>query len=132
MAIWSNLLKFSKQVQDLILFFLFEIFPALNADVRYFVNMKRRLGKGKDISRNSGNYVAFENQLLIAAPLLGNLEYDTPFGHSASFVYGIQRTYGKGFYWGISFGPSFFAVDEEISGNIVVNAKIGWVIGKRK
>lgn len=108
-----------------------EIYPALGADFRYFLNMGRRLRKGKDISMNSGNYVAFENQLVVGAPILGNIETDTPLGFSIGIVYGIQRTYGKGFYWGLSFGPKVFAIDDNYYSRLSINPKIGWVIGNR-
>jgi len=107
-----------------------EIFPYLGVDFRYFTNMERRLRKGKNILGNSGNYVAFANRLLVAAPLLGNLEYDNPFPYVGGFLYGIQRTYKKGFYWGVSFGPAFYTGDNDPSVGILNDIKIGWVLGK--
>ncbi len=109
-----------------------EIFPAVGADFRYFTNMERRISKGKSISGNSGNYVAFVNQLLVTAPILGNLEYDGPLSYNASFVYGLQRTYKKGFYWGLSFGPGFYTRDNDPTAAIFIDMKLGWVLSKRK
>ncbi|WP_027078425.1 hypothetical protein [Maribacter antarcticus] len=55
----------------------FEIFLYLGAGYRYFTNVGHRVNKGKHISGNSGDYVALINRLLVAAPLLGNFEYDS-------------------------------------------------------
>ncbi len=109
-----------------------EIFPAVGAEFRYFTNMNRRLGKDKNISGNSGNYVGFLNQLLIAAPLLGNLEYDIPFVYNGAIVYGLQRTYNKGFYFNLSFGPGFFTRDNDPTAGILIDIKLGWILSGRK
>lgn len=109
-----------------------EIFPYLGADYRYYTNFKRRLNKGKNISGNSGDYIAFNNRLLVAAPLLGNLEFDSPLLYVGGIVYGIQRTYKKGFYWGISFGPAFYTGDNDPGISLYNDIKLGWVIGKNK
>ena len=108
------------------------LFPSLIAEFRYYTNMNRRIGKGKNISGNSGNYVSFLNQALITAPILGNIEYDEPIAYLGAFNYGFQRTYGKGFYFSIAGGPAFFSGDNNPIATIYLDARIGWVLGKRK
>ena len=83
-----------------------------------------------DIPRNSGNYVTLENQMILAAPLLGNIELDNPFGYTVRISYGIQRTYG--FYWGLGFGLGVNAIDDEYYNASLVSVHLGWVLTKRK
>ena len=109
----------------------FTLFPTLGAEYRRFVNFERRLSKNKNISGNSGNYVGFVNQIIASTSVFGNEEFNKAFGFNTAFVYGIQRTYPKGFYYGIDFGPSVF-VNDNVTSNIYLNARIGWVIGKKK
>lgn len=120
------------------------LFPGFDAEFRYFNNFNRRLSKGKNIAGNSGNYWALNSGVLIGRPIIGtyNLVYDTSIHLGAA--YGLQRTYKKGFYWNLSFGPGFFFTREEFrfpSSTINVDntafgisgvGKIGWVIGGRK
>ncbi|WP_156894570.1 hypothetical protein [Maribacter sp. 1_2014MBL_MicDiv] len=51
----------------------FGLYPGLEADVRQYVNFNRRLNKGKNISGNSGNYIAFLNQLQLGTPIISDL-----------------------------------------------------------
>ncbi len=108
------------------------LFPALGAEFRYFTNMNRRVQKGKNISGNSGNYVSFLNQAFITAPIIGSIEYDEPVAYLGAFVYGLQRTYGKGFYFGAAVGPAFFTGDNDPTATLYLDARLGWVIGGRK
>lgn len=107
------------------------LFPSLGAEFRYFTNMNRRVQKGKNISGNSGNYVSFLNQAFITAPILGNIEYDGPVAYLGAIVYGLQRTYEKGFYFGFAAGPAFFTGDNDPSGTLYLDARIGWVINRK-
>lgn len=109
-----------------------DIFPYLGADYRYFTNFGRRLSKGKNTSGNAGDFIAFTNRAQITAPLLANFEYDEPVLYAGGIVYGIQRTYDPGFYWGTSFGPAFFSGDNSPSLGLLLNLKLGWVLGGRK
>lgn len=110
----------------------FGIFPALQAEYRYFVNFDRRLGKNKNISGNSGNYVGLVNQFQLGSPILGNLDYNSDYFYNLAVVYGIQRTRPKGFYWGVSFGPAIFIDEFSTDPGIFTNLRLGWVIGRNK
>lgn len=110
----------------------FGLYPAVGADFRYYYNMDRRLGKGKNILGNSGNYLAVANQFFLGNAIVGDLDFNSNFYYNSAVVYGIQRMRPKGFYWGVSFGPGVFVSDFGVAGGLYVDAKLGWVIGKRK
>ncbi|WP_396632040.1 hypothetical protein [Maribacter sp. R86514] len=110
----------------------FGLYPGLEADVRQYVNFNRRLQKGKNISGNTGNYVAFLNQLQFGTPIIGDLGYASDYFYNAAIVYGMQRTYEKGFYWGLAFGPSIFSDEFYVDAGILIDIRLGWVIGGRK
>ncbi|MGB6153425.1 MAG: hypothetical protein WBG48_15705 [Pricia sp.] len=110
----------------------FGLFPTLGADFRYYYNMDRRIGKGKNILGNSGNYLGVANQFYPGNAFVGNLDFTSSYFYNTAVVYGIQRMRPKGFYWGVSFGPGLFVDDFDVNGGLFVDAKLGWVIGKRK
>ncbi|MDB4292969.1 hypothetical protein N9954_06125 [Maribacter sp.] len=109
----------------------FGLFPGIQADFRYFTNMERRLAKGKNISGNSGNYLAITNVLSSGESIVGDLDYSSNYFHNIAFLYGIQRTRPKGFYWGLSFGPGAFTDDFGTDFGLFIDGRIGWVISKR-
>ena len=110
----------------------FGILPGAQAEFRYFTNMNRRLSKGKNIAGNSGNFVALTNQFFLSKAIIGNFDYGGSFTNIVALTYGIQRTRPKGFYWGVSFGPGV-AIDEiDTEFSLFVDAKLGWVLTKRK
>ena len=110
----------------------FGLFPGVQADFRYFTNMGRRLSKDKIISGNSGNYLAVSNKLSSGRSTIGDLEFSSNYFYGISIVYGIQRTRRKGFYWGLSFGPAWFSNSFGSNFGAILDARIGWVIKKRK
>lgn len=124
----------------------FGIFPGIWGEFRSYNNFNRRLSKGKNISNNSANYVSFYTSAQSIEPLIGALDnsFDARTYFSTGFLYGIQRTYKKGFYWNLSFGPAVFFTKSEVAGpgllveefftefGIGGQAKIGWVLGNRK
>jgi len=110
----------------------FGLYPGVEADVRQYINFNRRLNKGKNISGNSGNYIAFLNQLQLGTPIIGDLEYASDYFYNGALVYGIQRTYRKGFYWGLAFGPGIFVDDFYKDAGILIDVRLGWVVGGRK
>ena len=110
----------------------FGLYPAVGADFRYYYNMDRRIGKGKNILGNSGNYFAVVNQFYLGNAIVGDLDYNSNFYYNAAVVYGIQRMRPKGFYWGLSFGPGIFVDEFDVNGGLFLDTKLGWVLGKRK
>lgn len=110
----------------------FGIFPGIQADFRYFTNMKRRLEKGKNITGNSGNYLGLTNLLYSGNSFVGDLNFDSKFNHIAALTYGIQRTRPKGFYWGFSLGPGLYTDDFNTQFTFFVDLRLGWVLKKKK
>ncbi len=110
----------------------FGIFPAVQAEYRNYVNFERRLGKNKNISGNSGNYVSLLNQFQLGNPLFGDLEFNSDYYYNLAIVYGIQRIRPQGFYWGVSFGPGVFIDDFGTDVGLLIDVRLGWVVGGRK
>lgn len=110
----------------------FGLYPSIGAEFSCFNNLERRLRKGKNISGNSGNYLAFLNQVQFGQPIIGDLEYASEYYYNLAIVYGIQRKRSKGFYWGISFGSGVFVDEFDTAPGILIDTRLGWVIGGRK
>ncbi|MFS4448335.1 hypothetical protein [Maribacter sp. 2307UL18-2] len=107
----------------------FGIYPILRGQYRYYYNMGRRLRKKKNISGNSGNYVAALIGYQHGSPLIGDLNTTNTLGVGP--VYGLQRTYRKGFFYRLEGGVAYFQDDFEEGIGLVLAARIGWVIGKK-
>ena len=110
----------------------FGLYPGVGAEFRYYYNMDRRLNKGKNISQNSGNYLSFANQLLGGTSIIGELDYVSNFYYNTGILYGFQRTYEKGFYFNIGFGPGVFVDEYDSGAGLFLDARLGWVIRKRR
>ena len=107
------------------------ILPGAQIDFRYFTNFNRRRSKEKNISGNSGNYLAVGNQFLFGDAVIGNLDYSSSLNHIAWIAYGIQRTRPKGFYWGVSFGPGLYTDDFDSEFTLFADLRLGWVLKKK-
>jgi hypothetical protein len=110
----------------------FGIYPGLGAELRKYVNLDRRISKNKNIEGNSGNYISVLNQFQFGSPLIGDLQYSSDYYYNLAIVYGIQRMKPKGFYWSISLGPSIFRDDFDVDAGILIDARLGWVLHRRK
>jgi hypothetical protein len=118
--------------------FNYAFLPAINAQYRYFYNMGRRLDKGKRIDGNTGNYLAASATLFTSDVVIGNVESGSGTAGFMGPVYGIQRTYPKGFNYTMEFGLGlYFSSDENFQAvdtgfGPTISFSIGWVIGKNK
>jgi len=118
--------------------FFYAFVPAINAQYRYFYNLERRLNKGKEINGNSGNYLAASGTLFTADVIIGNVDSGSGTAGFVGPVYGIQRTYPKGFNYTMEFGVGLYFVNDAnfeagISGfGPTISFSIGWVVGGRK
>ncbi len=117
----------------------FGFYPGLVAEFRNYNNFNRRVLKGKNIAGNSANYFGLYNRIVCLNPIIGDLDYSSSYVINTGVVYGFQRTYKKGFYWNLSFGPGMAIEknnfsDERLSKvfTIVGNSQLGWIIRKRK
>jgi len=103
------------------------IYPTAILQYRYYYNFKRRLDKGKRISRNTGNYIAPLVAYVSGEPLIGDYEINS--NGFVGGVYGLQRTGKKGFQWNFLFGPG---IDFEGELVFTVNFKLGFVLRKKR
>lgn len=108
----------------------FGVYPIIRGQLRYYHNMERRLKKDKNISGNSGNYVAALFAYQGGSPILGNL--NTTNTIVVGPVYGIQRTYKRGFFYRLEGGPALVQDDFEEGFGLVLAVRIGWVLRKRR
>jgi len=108
---------------------------AMNNRYRYYHNFNRRDRLGKNTSGNSGNYIAaaqaiFFSQLRISTNVEGPDDFNLGF---YGMVYGIQRTYEKGFNFNLEVGAGYYKGDGVPDGyGPLINFTFGWVATKRK
>lgn len=108
---------------------------ASNNRYRYYHNFNRRERLDKNTSGNSGNYIAaaqaiFFSQLRIATNVEGPSDFNLGF---YGMVYGIQRTYEKGFNFNLEVGAGYYRGDGVPNGyGPLINFTFGWVATKRK
>lgn len=108
------------------------LFPLLGAEYRYYYNFNRRLSKAKNISANSGNYVALATQYMHGNNLVSEFDLDWQDNFFIGPVYGLQRTSKKGFNFEIAFGAGYFQNNNESGITFGADFSIGWVLGKNK
>lgn len=107
---------------------------AMNNRYRYYHNFVRRNNMGKNVSGNSGNYIAaaqaiFFSQLRLATDIEPD-DYNLGF---YGMVYGIQRTYDSGFNFNVEIGGGYYRGDGAPSGyGPLIGINFGWVATKRK
>lgn len=108
---------------------------AMNNRYRYYHNFNRRARLDKNTSGNSGNYIAaaqaiFFSQLQISTNVDAVGDFNLGF---FGMVYGIQRTYEKGFNFNVELGAGYYRGDGVPSGyGPLINVTFGWVAIKRK
>ena len=108
---------------------------AWHTRIRYYHNLKTRLDINKNVIGNSANYLAparsiFYGPLQISQNLKNNNDFAVAFYGG---VYGIQRTYKKGFNFNAELGYGYYSGDGVRSGyGPLVNLTLGWVLGKKK
>lgn len=108
---------------------------AMNNRYRYYHNFNRRQRLDKNTSGNSGNYIAaaqaiFFSQLRISTNVEGPDDFNLGF---YGMVYGIQRTYEKGFNFNVELGAGYYKGDGVLDGyGPLFNFTLGWVATKRK
>ncbi len=108
---------------------------ALNNRYRYYHNFNRRINRDKNVSGNSGNYIAaaqaiFFSQARLTTNVSGPDDFNLGF---YGMVYGIQRTYPKGFNFNAELGAGYYKGDGIPSGyGPLIGFTFGWVATKRK
>ena len=109
----------------------FIVSPFISEEFRHYYNFERRLRKGKNISRNSANYLGF-NVTHYFEPIT-HQQQNFVSSTNLNALYGFQRTYKAGFNLGLQAGLGYSIADSDDAG-FYPNFRftIGWVLGKRK
>ncbi|WP_430907069.1 hypothetical protein [Maribacter sp. 2-571] len=108
---------------------------AWNNRYRYYHNLKRRKELRKNVSGNSGNYIAaaqaiFFSQLRVATNIEGPNDFNVGF---YGMVYGIQRTYPKGLNFTAELGAGYYRGDGVLSGyGPLFGLSLGWTPKRKK
>lgn len=107
----------------------FGVYPVFGAQYRYYYNLNKRLEKGKNISNNSGNYIALSGTVQSGKPIVGDLEYNEGYFGVIGPVWGLQRYYGAGFKLDLNLGAGYGF--NESGGSFfspIVGLRLGWRI----
>ena len=107
----------------------FGVFPVFNVQYRHYYNLEKRLEKGKNISDNSGNYIALSGAVQSGKPIIGDLEYTEGYFGVIGPVWGLQRYYGSGFKLDLNLGGGY--AFNESGGSFfspIIGIKLGWRI----
>ncbi|NQZ45138.1 MAG: hypothetical protein HRT65_12575 [Flavobacteriaceae bacterium] len=108
---------------------------AWHTRIRYYHNIKTRLDINKNIVGNSADYVA-PARSIFWGPLQLTDNLEGPDDFAVAFyggVYGIQRTYRKGFNFNLELGFGYYRGDGVPNGyGPLFNFTFGWVATKRK
>lgn len=107
----------------------------LHTRVRYYHNFNRRKRMNKNVSGNSGNYIAAARSIFFSQVRLAtNIDCPDDFNLGVYGVtYGIQRTYENGFNFNVELGAGYYRGDGVPSGyGPLINFTFGWVATNRK
>lgn len=107
----------------------FGIFPTFSAQYRNYYNLAKRIEKGKNISRNSGNYLAIHSSIHGGQPIFGDLELESDYAIEIGPIWGLQRVYAKGFKLDLNLGAGLGF--NEIGDTYItplLGFRLGWVI----
>jgi hypothetical protein len=103
--------------------------PKAVADFRNYYNFAKRLGKGKNINNNSGNYLALRGEYRFA-PVVNKDQFPVyNSGFALGGVWGIQRVYSSGIYLGLSLGAGFLVGDKKFETTGMGGFHLGFNIG---
>ena len=109
----------------------FTMTPFISEEYRYYCNFDRRVRKGKNISRNSGNYIG-SSVAYYFKPITH--QQQTFVGATQIAVFGgFQRTYKVGFNLNFQAGVGYVIANSDDEGfTPYLKFTMGWVLGKRK
>ncbi|MDT0642357.1 DUF3575 domain-containing protein [Zunongwangia sp. F363] len=83
------------------------IFPQFMGQYRYYYNFKNRIRKAKNVSNNSGNYIAAVALLSSGNSVLGDLDLSSNYDGFVGPAWGLQRVYGKTFKLNLNLGLGY-------------------------
>lgn len=109
----------------------FIAYPFILEEYRYYYNFERRIRKGKNISRNSGNYFGV-NAGYFFKPITNQQQIFVESSQITAF-YGLQRTSKRGFNVGYQVGIAYQMSKSDDDGFApYFRFTMGWVLGKNK
>jgi hypothetical protein len=110
----------------------FGLQPQLTADFRHYYNFEKRLTKGKNISNNSGNYLALRTMYTFD-PVVNKDQFPVlNTGLIIGGVWGIQRIYNSGIYLGLSLGAGMLFGTQKFETAGIGNFHLGFNIASSK
>jgi hypothetical protein len=103
--------------------------PRAMVDFRNYYNFAKRLGKGKNINNNSGNYLALSAEYKFS-PVVNKKDFPVyNSGFALGGAWGIQRIYSSGIYLGLSLGAGFLFGDKKFEAAGMGDFHLGFNIG---
>ncbi|MCU0469041.1 MAG: hypothetical protein MUF58_10590 [Arcicella sp.] len=110
----------------------FGLQPQLTADFRHYYNFEKRLTKGKNISNNSGNYLALRTMYTFD-PVVNKDQFPVlNTGLIIGGVWGIQRIYNSGIYLGLSLGAGMLFGTQKFETAGIGNFHLGFNVASSK
>lgn len=107
----------------------FGIFPTFTAQYRNYYNLEKRLSKNKNVSNNSGNYIALHSAIYGGKPIIGDLESTANYAVAVGPVWGLHRVYGGGFKLNLNLGLGYGFNDQGDSAfGPLIGFQLGWLI----
>lgn len=108
---------------------------AVQTRIRVYTNLNSRFNNNKNVSGNSGDYVALANSVFFGdLQITGNFE--TPENFTFAFngaLYGVQRTYERGFNFNAEMGVGYYQSNAaDASLGVLLNLSFGWVLTNRR
>lgn len=107
------------------------IYPIGRLQYRHYYNFDRRIEKGKNVSGNTGNYIAPTVAIQGGKAIFGNLDYVSDYFGAIGAVYGLQRTGQKGLQFRFEVGPGYFFNEFDSNFGIFLALKLGWVVSRK-
>jgi hypothetical protein len=96
--------------------FIYIIAPFVDLQQKLFYNINKRVGKGKTVENNSGNFIS-ARIISRGHSIADNVNRTSDFDFAVGPTWGIQRKYGESFHLLFDIGPQYY-FDTEGNGNI--------------
>ena len=107
------------------------VYPIFNTQYRYYYNFKKRMDKGKNITKNSANYLALSAAVQTGKPIIGSLEYYESYFGAIGPVWGLQRYYKGGLKLDLNLGAGYgFNESGESFFSPILGLRLGWLLFK--
>lgn len=89
--------------------FNFILFPTVTLEPRYYYNLNKRVAKGKNIAKNSGNFLALKGNYIPDWFVISNSNSNIDIAENISVLvkWGIKRTLGEHFTYETGIGLGF-------------------------